>query len=371
MRCRNSRIEALRLLSMLMIVAGHYFSEDNWACHTDGSLLHSWSACFHNALIMFGQIGVCLFVLISAFFLSKSNSSPKRRLIRLWVQVEFYSVTFLALFAFLIRYGLIDQGYAEWLSFKNVLTSFFPVVQGAYWFISAFFVLNLVAPYVNKLLNVMDGSAVRNFAVWFCMVTFAWKYINPSNCYFNDILYLAAVYIIGYIVSRYLDQLPRVNLLTVFVIICFCYLAVAVGTRLITSSTVANLGMSYPSNLFIAGPGASPLFSLLAACPLFIYVVQKGPSFKLDWFNFVINSLASATLGVYLIHENMFLKPFIWATVFQLSDPASILGKMVLSSVSIFILYTLLLLLSFVIQQVIVGRITNLASISFLSKKVS
>lgn len=58
MRCRNSKIEALRLVSMLMIVAGHYFSEDNWVCHADGSLLHSWCACFHNALIMFGQIGV-------------------------------------------------------------------------------------------------------------------------------------------------------------------------------------------------------------------------------------------------------------------------------------------------------------------------
>lgn len=371
MRCRNSKIEALRLVSMLMIVAGHYFSEDNWVCHADGSLLHSWCACFHNALIMFGQIGVCLFVLISAFFLSKSNSSPKRRLFRLWVQVEFYSVSSLVVFAFLIMYGFIDQSYAEWLSFRNVLTSFFPVVQGAYWFISAFFVLNLVAPYVNKLLNDTDGAAVRNFAVSFCMITFVWKYINPSNCYFNDVLYLVAVYLVGYMVNRFLDQLPRFNLLTVFGIICFCYLAVVVGTRAVTSATVANLGMSYPSNLFIAGPGASPLFSLVAACPLFIYVVQKGSSFESDWFNRIVNSLASATLGVYLIHENMFLKPFIWATIFQLSEPASILGKIVLSSVSIFILYTLLLLLSFVIQRVIVKRISNLASISFLSKKVS
>lgn len=348
MRCRNSKIEALRLLSMLMIVAGHYFSEDNWACHTDGSLLHSWSACFHNALIMFGQIGVCLFVLISAFFLSKSNYSPKRRLIRLWVQVEFYSVSSLAVFAFLVMFGFIDQSYAEWLSFKNVLTSFFPVVQGAYWFISAFFVLNLVAPYVNKLLDDMDGATVRNFAVSFCMVTFVWKFINPANCYFNDILYLVAV----------------------FVIISFSYLAVVVGTRCVTSETVANLGMSYPSNLFIAGPGASPLFSLLAACPLFIYVVQKGSSFESDWFNRAINAMASATLGVYLIHENMFLKPLIWATVFQLSEPASILEKMVLSSVSIIILYTLLLLLSFVMQRVIVERIGNLAS-TFSSRRVS
>lgn len=370
MRCRKSKIEALRLLSMLMIVAGHYFSEDNWACHTDGSLLHSWSACFHNALIMFGQIGVCLFVLISAFFLSKSNSSPKRRLIRLWVQVEFYSVSSLAVFAFLVMFGFIDQSYAEWLSFKNVLTSFFPVVQGAYWFISAFFVLNLVAPYVNKLLDDMDGATVRNFAVSFCMVTFVWKFINPANCYFNDILYLVAVYIIGYIVRRYLDQLPSINLITVFVIISFSYLAVVVGTRCVTSETVANLGMSYPSNLFIAGPGASPLFSLLAACPLFIYVVQKGSSFESDWFNRAINAMASATLGVYLIHENMFLKPLIWATVFQLSEPASILEKMVLSSVSIIILYTLLLLLSFVMQRVIVERIGNLAS-TFSSRRVS
>lgn len=88
---RDWRFELLRIFSMLLIVATHYFASDNWAVHTDPARAGSWAASAHDSLIMTGQIGVTLFVLISAYFLSTSTHSPIPRMIKLWVQVVVYT----------------------------------------------------------------------------------------------------------------------------------------------------------------------------------------------------------------------------------------------------------------------------------------
>lgn len=352
---RNSKIELLRLFSMLLIVAGHYFSEDNWLCHTDSSLNHSWESCFHNSLIMFGQVGVCLFVLISAYFLSSNNKSPHIRLARLWAQVEIYSAGSLIVFLLLVHFDFLGSDFLSWISFKNVLTSFFPVLQGAYWFISAFFIMNVLSPTINKLFNSLDDQAVFKGTLLFLFVTFIWKFINPSNGYFNDVFYLCTVYVIGYDIRRYFHLIPQINIPAVIVSLVFSYLLVVLGTKFITSSIVVSSGMNYPSNLFIAGPGASPVFGLFAACPIFIFVIQQSLNKSKDEsfisYNPVINHLATGTLGVYLIHENMFLKSLIWGFVFTGSEPASFFGKLVVSLFHIFAVFTICLIAALLINR--------------------
>lgn len=355
---RNSQIELLRLFSMLLIVAGHYFSEDNWLCHTDSSLIHSWPSCFHNSLIMIGQVGVCLFVLISAYFLSLNNKSPRIRLIRLWTQVEIYSIGSFVLFLLLIHFGSLGPDYLNWVSFKNVVTSFSPVLQGAYWFISAFFVMNLLSPTINGLLNSFDTRSVLKITVFSMFITFIWKYINPSNGYFNDIFYLCTIYIVGYDIRRFFEHIPRFNFVSVLLIFVGSYLSVVLGTRFITSPIACSSGMNYPSNLFIAGPGASPIFGLTAACPAFIYVIQRSSDNSKNEsrsvYSPLINFLASGTLGVYLIHENMFLKPLIWGFIFKVAEPVSILGKFGISLLLIFVLFIALLFVSLLINRIFV-----------------
>lgn len=41
---RDWRFELLRIFSMLLIVATHYFASDNWAVHTDPARAGSWAA---------------------------------------------------------------------------------------------------------------------------------------------------------------------------------------------------------------------------------------------------------------------------------------------------------------------------------------
>lgn len=88
---RDWRFELLRIFSMFLIVATHYFASDNWDVHVNPARFNSWATAVHDSFIMLGQIGVTLFVLISAYFLSSRNDSPIPRMIKLWTQVFIYS----------------------------------------------------------------------------------------------------------------------------------------------------------------------------------------------------------------------------------------------------------------------------------------
>lgn len=63
---RNSKFEAMRLLSMLLIILSHYSLETNW--NVSGK--DAWKTLFYQP---FGQIGVDLFVMISGYFLSTKS----------------------------------------------------------------------------------------------------------------------------------------------------------------------------------------------------------------------------------------------------------------------------------------------------------
>lgn len=84
---------------------------------------------------MTGQIGVTLFVLISAYFLSTSTHSPIPRMIKLWVQVVVYTAGIYIIYIAII----VARGHKPtFLTIRNTLAAVFPVTMGTYWFISAF-----------------------------------------------------------------------------------------------------------------------------------------------------------------------------------------------------------------------------------------
>ena len=97
---RNSNIELLRILSMLMIISLHY-----WSNCVSLNELPTFSGAFYfgNFIRGFSYSSVNIYVLISAYFLCKSTLRLNK-LFRLWSCVLFYS-----LFGFFIA---IKVGFA-------------------------------------------------------------------------------------------------------------------------------------------------------------------------------------------------------------------------------------------------------------------
>ena len=111
-----------------------------------------------------------------------------------------------------------------------LLTAVFPVLFGEYWFISAFVVMMLFAPFINVVLDVMNRNQVMALTGTMFFVTFIWKFINPGMNYFADWGYLCSVYLVGAIIRRYVDTLPKFGLPSVIMISVVCFIACTVVT---------------------------------------------------------------------------------------------------------------------------------------------
>ena len=123
---RNSRIDFLRVLSMLLIVVQHYvvwgikpsqhavFTVDTWY-----SFLNYASM---EALYLLSCIGVNCFVMITGYFMIERKEYRWKSIIKLWVNTAFYSVILYVIACYLGN-GDINN--------KNLFECFVPVWGGA------------------------------------------------------------------------------------------------------------------------------------------------------------------------------------------------------------------------------------------------
>ena len=206
---RHWELELLRIFSMFLIVATHYFASDDSPSRIDPALAQSWKSALHAVTIMPGQVGVTIFVLISAYFLSRSTRSPLTRVAKIWIQTFIYSCGLWGAY-FVLSHLVGSSQY--FVNPRSILMSVFPVTFGAYWFISAYVVMVIVAPYINILL---DATSARQHGALLCLslwITFIWHILNPANTWaFTDASYLCTLYLIGALIRRHEDRLPRVR----------------------------------------------------------------------------------------------------------------------------------------------------------------
>lgn len=71
---RNSNLELLRIISMFLIVLGHFAWQTNWSVNNDTSLIRLGAI---HCLWIGGKLGVNLFILISGYFLINSKFKLK------------------------------------------------------------------------------------------------------------------------------------------------------------------------------------------------------------------------------------------------------------------------------------------------------
>ncbi|TCD54161.1 acyltransferase [Alloscardovia theropitheci] len=372
-RVRNWHIELLRIFSMFCIVATHYFAGSNFPIHSDPSRSHTLMANAYTALTMSGQVGVTIFVLISAYFLSASKSnfafSSVWRIIKLWSQVFTYSVLIFIVFALLEYTHVYPTG---WISKHNALMAVLPITFNEYWFATGFVVVLALSPVLNLI---VDHTTQRQLCVVLCVliyITFIWKFINPAFGYFNDGLYLGTIYLIGAYIRRYQDSLPRINFWVSIIITIAMYVLISLGTWALTNN-LAGLPQwgGYPGNLFTAGPGASPILSVIAGVAIFISAIQwsnQHPISHMSWIGKATLALTPGVFGIYLIHENPFVKEILWTHVFSLPSPQGVLLAPYML-VSILIIFILLLLTSNIAYRIIIRPVEQ--AIAWISDKLS
>ena len=146
---RNSNLELLRIISMVLIVMSH---SDDWM---GLAKTYQTTVCVNKFITdwlhLGGQIGVGCFLLISGYFMVNQQITLKK-ILRLWGEVLFYSISVW------IVYAVVKLCAGSDVSFFSLQTikAFFPVLFTHYWFVTAYIILMILSPFFNKLISIMD-----------------------------------------------------------------------------------------------------------------------------------------------------------------------------------------------------------------------
>lgn len=296
-RVRNSAIELLRIISMIMIVFHHFAVHGGFDFGVSLSPTHFW----YNFIVMGGKIGVNIFVLISGYYLIDNDKKifDVNKILKFVGQVWFYSV---AIFIIILMTVGVD------LSVKEIIKTLFPITFSRWWFASTYFVLYLVHPYLNKLLHSLDKYLYQKLLL---LLIVCWSIIptlTTSSFQSNSLLWFITLYAIsGYI------KLYGLNIKFSTKHYFFAFL---ISMTLTYSSSVALMLLgnkwSFLTNYITYFYGQEKLTVLLISLCLFMCF----STLKMNYHK-SINILASATFGVYLIHDNHIIRQLLWIDWFE------------------------------------------------------
>ena len=228
------------------------------------------------------MVAVNVFVLISGYFGIKLK--PKKLWSLNWM-VTFYCVVFLLMGRVLGFHGF--EARKDWMQFV-------PVVTKQYWFITVYFALCFMSPFLNKLVEVFDKEMYKKllltcFALFVVLPTFAvilnFKTITLDSGY--GLVNFMFLYMLGrYIRLHFTSSWNKYKYLLAY----FCSMSVMAAFQILYSKL---LGFDFDALI-----SYDTLFTFTGAVSFFLYFQQLNFSSKL------INTLAAPCLAVYVIHIN-------------------------------------------------------------------
>ena len=280
---------------MLFIVAHHYVVNSGMM---DNMWENPWAT---NSLFFFiigawGKIGINCFVMITGYFMCKSNITVKKFL-KLLLQIEFYNIIIYLVFAFL--------GY-EKLSVWTFVKVIIPVKTIDNGFVGAFIVFFLFIPFLNILLkHLSERMHLRLILLCLFLYTFL---STLSYLDFGVTMNYVSWFIVIYFISSYVRLYPK----KLFGNTKIWGISSAVSIVVSVLSILVSLRFIWHEPYYFIADSNKVLAVATSFC-LFLYFKNV----KIPYIKF-INVVASATFGVLLIHANSdAMRQWLWRDTLQ------------------------------------------------------
>ena len=295
---RKSNIELLRIISMLMIVFHHFGVHGGFEWKASNiTIQYLW----YNLIVIGGKIGVDIFVLISGYFLITSQGEifNLKKILKLWGQIIFYSLGIVVIFVLIGNHNY---------NVKILIKSVFPIIFSLWWFASTYFVLYIIHPFLNILLNMLSKKNYQTFLMLLIIMWSVIPTITTSEFQSNSLGWFLTLYAIAGYARLY--GFNKIYTTKKYFILCLIFFALTYSSSLMFVVLGARWSVFFNHATYFYGMEKLPI--LLISLTLFMGFV----TLKIDYHKW-INTLASATFGVYLIHDNNIVRPFLWIDVFQ------------------------------------------------------
>lgn len=299
MKQRESNLELLRIVSMFLIVMHHFAIHgcEPWANHFHQGIIDTEN--IYLILLSLGKAAVVAFVLIGAYFLSEKK-------FKLWRVVNLCLTTFI--YSWLI-YLILFFCFPSALKIETIPNVWLPIpIPSNYWFVIAYVYMLLMMPFLNLIL---DKCSQRQVIIIICGLILFWcilqfvpnsKLDNVDYDFFSTNNYFLLIYLIGGYIRRY-------GKLKSFTKSCFLLLITLLITELVVFIILNYYSKFYDYLWWISATNNGP-FGMLIGVPLFLVFKNM----HIGYIRF-INYVSRSMFGVYLIHDNSFLRDILWKKI--------------------------------------------------------
>lgn len=303
---RESNFELLRIICMILIVVFHFSVHGGYYSENNGTL--AFNSVIIDLFGLGGRLGVNIFVLISGYFLINSKFKPKK-LLSLLGQVWFYSISIYLIF---LLFGGIN------FTWESFLCNIFPVVTIRYWFITTYIGLYILSPLINKLLKKLTQK--QHILLILLLILFCVSINNITGIGYDfGIIWFIALYAISTYIRLYPNKIfDNKKLIIAVIAITFCMFFFA--------KVFLDLVLFEMKNL------------TCLICAIAIFCLFKNLKIK---YSPTINTIASTTFGVYLIHDNLIVRNWLWTDFLHCPEYATQEGFLIFAISTLIALYIL------------------------------
>lgn len=294
---REGNFEVLRTLAMFFIVVYHCLTHGIGGAYGFDIVQ---PICFSNLLfsdfmLVFCSIAVNLYVMISGYFLV-DLSFKLSRIVRTWTIACFYSCLITVLFMIMnfIPFNIISIG-----------KSFFPISTDAYWFVTQYIGLLVLSPFLAVMVRQLS---YRQYLFLIICGAFICLSIIPdfpfgkryNVAHGNSMWSFAYLFLIAGFVKHHLKLFSKARLLLIVVILSLLTLVCEVYLGY-------NKDMAY---LYWLNYNGLPF---VLSVTVFMLVRQIRVPQNGFWNSLV--KIAPYTFGVYLIHDHLLVREWLWTKI--------------------------------------------------------
>ena len=302
---RQSNFELMRIIAMLMIIMGHYTGFG--IIHYNTEYLNDVAPIFNKIIVPAinagGSIAVGLFFMITGFFLCKKNNNPK--FLQVLVETCFYAIIIVLLY--IINSVLKGEKISLQFIFSFLII---PISSNQWWFVTTYLILMFMVPYLNNFIKELDRKQLLHFiiialCIWQTLGFIDIKY--KINSYY-DLQRALCFYFIGAYISLYIKKTQRKTFFLLLAIYGWIFYA-------ITKYLFVSLEIHNPFLLITTGIGRTLLkgwiepFIAISIFMFFYNIDIKS--------NYLINNISATVFGIYLLHENNFIRNILWNGIFK------------------------------------------------------
>lgn len=297
---RVSNYELLRIVSMFFIVLYHTIHHGNIInnCTNEGLKI------ILEFIMLVIVVHVNSFVLVTGYFQSKSSFKQSK----LWSIINanwFYKAFIVIIFAIL---------NIEKFTTVDLFINFFPLNLTEYWFINPYLVIYCLSPFLNKFIDSLDKKIYQKLLIVLFIILSIFPYVTGNQIYPNDgftlynfvILYLIGAYLRRYpLKESYLFKNLSNNYFQIFTIVVF--FACIIINYSFNRTAYSILGTNSLFDMF-----GYNIINMTRAYSNPIVIIQSLAFFTffgtLNFKSKLINRLSKLTLGVYIIHDNLYIR---------------------------------------------------------------